>query len=570
MTITSRLRHAALRRLGCRCAARLGLAEKQLRHPTRLRVRAGQLAAAAALGATALAWIALGTTHRHAGQAEQPGAVPGGLPGVITRVGSHRDGPLLCGDYHISVALTPASRHGLTVTGQLCAANGFDTGRAELDLPDAGYDHRLFAWPDSRYDWARAVDGRATLAVDPLGTGTSSKPDGRTLTVTAQAWVAHQLVSYLRTGIFGPSYQQIIEVGSGTGAQIATYEAGRWHDVAALIVLDAGHTRSLPTTTLTPATTDPRADDQLWAHHGYLTLPVQARCATGFYPPATPSAICAQNEALEGHTLIPTGLAAPLPVTSAGAATVTAPVLIVVDARDPSTCTPGPCTRSSPQVHALYATFPTASRRDLWIQPNAGRLGLLHRNAPALIQLINRWIHHQILQTFQRPAHATDSATATPLRTQGHGAPPADDLEADMSRHVLPAHDTQTEVAVGWDPHLATFYALIYVKNTGQFWSIGASRREIRDPRTILAAVGSQVSGIDGMQARLYTDVLHDISTPQPGAGYIRRALSPPGRQSHDTTPAETTSTGDSVHGDNVNLSGVGFPADRSSHTADA
>jgi hypothetical protein len=502
---------------------------RRLRAGERMRLRATQLAVGILIAAIAVAWLAFGTPHPQHATTHGDAGVPVGLPGVATRLSVHHDGALLCGDFQISVTASPSSHHGLTVFGQLCAAAGFHVDRAELDLPDAGYNHQLYAWPASRYDYARATDGRVTLAIDPLGTGASSHPDGTTLTVATQAWIAHQLVTDLHTGILGDSYRQVIEVGSGLGAQIATTEAARWHDVAAVIVLDAGHTRTLPSAHLTAAATDPRVRGQAWARHGYLMLPAGSRCAAGYYPPGTPAGMCGEDENLQGRQPIPVGVAAAPADLIWTAAQVTAPVLVVLDARDPDTCPTAPCTDRSPTVRQLAAAFRAAPRRDLWIQPDAGRIGLLHHTAPQLSGLINRWLRHQILH----PLDHTTIAATTAAGSRRSVAPSTStetshgdgDTEADMSRYHHSTTDSDVEVVVGWDPLHATFYAHTYDRAAGTVVESLTEREPIIDPRTVHTYLSRRAAASDWLDSQLYTDVLHEPRRPPPEPGRITRAL---------------------------------------------
>jgi hypothetical protein len=405
---------------------------RRIRDYERLRLRATQLAVGVLVATITVAWLLTGTSHPHQPTVRHDASVPEGLPGVATRVGVHRDGPLRCGDYHIAVTPRPSTRHGLTVYGQLCAAGRFDTDRVELDLPDAGYDHHLFAWPAAGLDYTRAATGRVMFAIDPLGAGASDHPDGAALTVDTQAWVAHQLIAYLHTGMLGARYRKVIEIGSGTGAQIATTEASRWHDAAALIALDAGHTRALPTAHLVAAATDARLRGQPWAGRGYLSIPAGSRCAAGYYSPGAPVGVCALDEKLEGSQPVPDGLRAAPADFSWGATGVTAPVLLVLDDRDPDTCPTVPCTPGSPAARRLAAAFRAAPRRDLWIQPDAGRLGLLHRTATLTVGLINRWLRQQTLLPLDTPTTGSaDGASRTDPTVWFNGPDTGRDLSRD-------------------------------------------------------------------------------------------------------------------------------------------
>jgi pimeloyl-ACP methyl ester carboxylesterase len=119
-------------------------------------------------------------------------------------------------------------------------------------LHGAAYDHRYWDWPvdPRRYSYTRwaAERGIATLAVDRIGNGSSTRPPGRENTVAAQSAVVDDLVRAARAGLDdAPSFSRVVLVGHSLGSVIAGHAAAM-HGCADAVVL----TGYLPTPTRTP------------------------------------------------------------------------------------------------------------------------------------------------------------------------------------------------------------------------------------------------------------------------------------------------------------------------------
>jgi pimeloyl-ACP methyl ester carboxylesterase len=115
--------------------------------------------------------------------------------------------------------------------------------RAELQIlvHGAGYDHRYWDWPAQRErysyaEWA-ASRGLATLNVDRIGSGLSSKPPGAENTISAQAEILRQVVAAVRGGLIdGAEFSRIILIGHSLGSVVAGYEAASHGDVDAVVL----------------------------------------------------------------------------------------------------------------------------------------------------------------------------------------------------------------------------------------------------------------------------------------------------------------------------------------------
>jgi pimeloyl-ACP methyl ester carboxylesterase len=105
----------------------------------------------------------------------------------------------------------------------------------------AGLDHRYWDWPltPERYSyvsWA-AEHGIATLNIDRVGCGFSSRPAGAEVTIAAQAHVLAGVVAAVRAGGFGlPSFARVVLVGHSLGSVVCGVAAVQHGDIDALVL----------------------------------------------------------------------------------------------------------------------------------------------------------------------------------------------------------------------------------------------------------------------------------------------------------------------------------------------
>ncbi len=81
-----------------------------------------------------------------------------------------------------------------------------------------------------------AALGLPVLALDRVGYGASSHPNGDTLNYTTSAGYVHEVIQQVRGGALGDVPSAIVLLGPSAGADIAIVEAGTYHDVDGLIV----------------------------------------------------------------------------------------------------------------------------------------------------------------------------------------------------------------------------------------------------------------------------------------------------------------------------------------------
>jgi pimeloyl-ACP methyl ester carboxylesterase len=107
-----------------------------------------------------------------------------------------------------------------------------------------GATHFHLYWDSPRingisYSYARymARRGYTVLAIDQLGTGASSQPDGDFVTLDETASALHQVLASLRTSDnpTGHDFDHIALVGHSNGSLTSVYATGTYHDADALV-----------------------------------------------------------------------------------------------------------------------------------------------------------------------------------------------------------------------------------------------------------------------------------------------------------------------------------------------
>lgn len=108
-------------------------------------------------------------------------------------------------------------------------------------LHGAGDDHRYWDWPiePERYSyvaWA-SQHGIATLNLDRIGCGHSSRPPGAEVTLDAQAQTLAQVIDAVRAGRNGvPAFSRLVLVGHSMGSVLCGVTAANYDGVGAAVL----------------------------------------------------------------------------------------------------------------------------------------------------------------------------------------------------------------------------------------------------------------------------------------------------------------------------------------------
>jgi pimeloyl-ACP methyl ester carboxylesterase len=147
-----------------------------------------------------------------------------------------------------------------TVSGKLFYNGTTPPSSVTLYLHGLGFG--AFFWnftarPGYDYATLAAQSGHASVVIDRLGYGASSRPAGRTDCIGGQATVAHEVVQALRSGAYtaaggpAPSFGRVALTGHSIGGLIAQTEAATFHDVDALAVVNFSDLAPSPTSLVT-------------------------------------------------------------------------------------------------------------------------------------------------------------------------------------------------------------------------------------------------------------------------------------------------------------------------------
>lgn len=298
----------------------------------------------------------------------------------------------------------PATLLGLPVTmyGHLCAPAGATT--VEVMIPGGTYNSSYWdiGYQPAIHSFRLAMNnaGIATLALDRLGTGRSSKPLSALVTATAQADAAHQVIQALRTGALGPKFGKIIVGGHSIGSAMAMIEAGTFHDVDGVLVTGMTHQMNFTTVAGTLANMIPAPLDPQLASRGldlgYLTTRAGTRYQDFHTPGPYDAGAIAYDESTKDvfaateavDTIALTTVVIPI------SQQITAPVMIAMG-DDPNFCGPplgSDCTSPDTLSRSEAPYFPKAASLRTYVLHGYGHAINYAPNAQNYFQAVEAWV----------------------------------------------------------------------------------------------------------------------------------------------------------------------------------
>lgn len=313
--------------------------------------------------------------------------------GMCLAPGTAGAAQITCDDVRVPV------RTGLTTQsmyGRLCVPQGATT--LQVLVPGGTYNNAYWDIgfePETRsYRLAMNRAGFATVAVDRLGSGRSSKPLSALVDVSTQARAVHAVIQSLR-----PRFDKVVLVGHSIGSATTTTEAARYRDVDGVLITGLTHQINLPGavpvfTTLIPGPLDldPKRDG---LDLGYLTTRTGTRYSSFHTPGATEPGAIDFDEATKDvvtatETLDTVLISTLLPVSRQ----ITVPVMLVMGGADANFCGPplGADCSTNEALRASEAPFyaPEARLR-AYVVPGYGHSLNFSAQAPAYHRAVIEW-----------------------------------------------------------------------------------------------------------------------------------------------------------------------------------
>ena len=299
-----------------------------------------------------------------------------------------------CQDMYFPVTILGTSQ---TMYGRLCSPAG--ATKVEVLIPGGTYNSSYWDigyTPEIRsFRLAMNNAGYATLALDRLGTGHSSKPLSALLTATAQADAAHQVIQAIR-----PRFAKVIVGGHSIGSAMAMIEAGTFHDVDGVLVTGMTHLMKLTTVVPTLANMHPSDLDPQLAYEnldpGYLTTDPGTRYSA-FHTPGAYDAgainydestkdVFAATEAVDTTALTT--------VVIPASDNIQAPVMIAMG-DDPNFCGPplgSDCSSAQTLQQSEAPYYPQAPSLTTYVLHGYGHAINYAPNAPDYFQAVVNWL----------------------------------------------------------------------------------------------------------------------------------------------------------------------------------
>ncbi|SFR26621.1 Pimeloyl-ACP methyl ester carboxylesterase [Lentzea waywayandensis] len=292
--------------------------------------------------------------------------------------------------YPVRIGLTPLVTSQETMAGRLCVPSGAST--VQVLIPGGTYDRTYWdvGFEPSTHSFTQSQNnaGFATLALDRLGTGKSTKPLSAFVTASTQASAVHQVISTLK-----PRFTKVIVAGHSIGSAMAMIEAGTNRDVDGVLVTGFTHKMNYITVVPVLANMIPASLDL-----GYLTTMPDTRYNSFHKPgPLIPGAISfdettkdvfAVTEAVD--TILLNTVIIPI------SRQINVPVLIVVG-NDTHFCSSGlplmgsDCSSPAALKADELPFFPAAPRLDTYVLNGYGHSINYAPNAPDYHAAVAQW-----------------------------------------------------------------------------------------------------------------------------------------------------------------------------------
>lgn len=301
-----------------------------------------------------------------------------------------------CADLEI-----PVTHLGLpqTMYGRLCTPAG-DARTVHVLVPGGSYNSVYWDFtytPETRsYRLAMNKAGYATLALDRLGTGRSSKP--LLITAITQAEAVHGAIQAMRTGAVGPRFDKVVLTGHSLGSAVAILEAGTYRDADGVVITGLAHKLNALGVVPTLATLVPVALDPGLSQRGfdptYLTTRQGARYTAFHTPGPLIQAVIDRDESTK-DAFAPTEIVDGLLIAAVTpySRLIDKPVLVVMGEHDTVFCglLATDCSSAAALKRSESLYYSSTAQLSTHVLQDYGHSINYAPNAPDLHQAVVRW-----------------------------------------------------------------------------------------------------------------------------------------------------------------------------------
>ncbi|GAA1580118.1 alpha/beta hydrolase [Actinomadura kijaniata] len=313
---------------------------------------------------------------------------------------AHAAAPARCQDVTVAVSMAPGEPADQRVAGTLCTPPGRRATTVQVLVPGGTYGQGYWSTRPApgvpSYVESMNRAGYATLAIDRLGAGRSSRPSSDRYRPQTHTGTVRQVLRELRAGrIGGRPFARVVLAGHSLGSAIAmriavdqpravdglvlTGVASRQNDAAFAELEQALH----------PANRDPRFAGR-GLDDGYVTTRPGTRADFFYHRPTMAPATLARDEAAAQPDVFPSFEAFPTPEEYRR---IQVPVLLAVGRHDRLICGGAGSDCSGPAaLRAQEAPWygPSARLRAV-VVPGSGHSINLQRTAPVLFEAVRSW-----------------------------------------------------------------------------------------------------------------------------------------------------------------------------------
>ncbi|GAA4030769.1 alpha/beta hydrolase [Allokutzneria multivorans] len=309
-----------------------------------------------------------------------------------------------CQDLNIPVSLVDVPLLGLddqTMYGRLCVPAG-GSRTLQVLVPGGTYNSTYYDPPglSEKLSFRKAANkaGYATLAVDRIGTGRSSKPLSLLLTASAQANAVHHAIKAMRKGTLGPKFDKIILVGHSLGSATTLIEAATFRDVDGVVITGFTHRLAALTAVPTVASLRPALLDQKLGAIGldpaYLTTGSGLRY-TAFHTPGPLDQRALEADEATKDVIAPGEMvdAVLIGLVLPYSRRINVPVLLAMGEKDSVFCglLASDCSSAAGLRQGEDFYYSPEAKLRTFVLPNYGHSINYAPNAPLLHNAVNGW-----------------------------------------------------------------------------------------------------------------------------------------------------------------------------------